>query len=187
MVTLYGEAPMSIAPGNGRAEGDFSRLRASDTDRDRAVDVLKSAFAEGRLTKDEYDDRMTRIFTARTYGELGVLTSDLPVGPLGTVLPRPPPMYLPPRSTNGLAIASLVLALAQPFALGLTTIPAVICGHMARRQIRRTGEAGMGMATVGVTFGWIGIAFLTIIAVVAIVAAATAAPHAVQQSVVPRP
>ncbi len=173
---------MSIAPGNGRADGDFSRLRASDTDRDRAVDVLKSAFAEGRVTKDEYDDRMTRIFTARTYGELGVLTSDLPVGPLGTVLPRPP-MYLPPRSTNGLAIASLVLALAQPFAFGLTTIPAVICGHMARRQIRRTGEAGLGMATVGVTFGWIGIALLTILLTAIIVAVATAAPHAVT----PRP
>ena len=178
---------MSIAPGNGRADGDFSRLRASDTDRDRAVDVLKSAFAEGRVTKDEYDDRMARIFTARTYGELGVLTSDLPVGPLGTVQPRPVPMYLPPRSTNGLAITSLVLALAQPFTLGLTAIPAVICGHTARHQIRKSGEAGMGMATAGVTFGWIGIAFLTIIVTAIIVGLATAASHGSPPQIGPPP
>jgi uncharacterized membrane protein len=169
---------MSIAPGNGRPDGDVSRLRASDSDRDRAVDVLKSAFAEGRLTKDEYDDRLNGIYASRTYGELGVLTSDLPVGPLGAMPQRVPgPVYLPPRPTNGLAIASLVLALAQPFALGITTIPAVVCGHMARRQIRRTGESGMGMATVGVVFGWIGIAFLTVIVTAIIVAVATAASH----------
>jgi uncharacterized membrane protein len=177
---------MSIAPGNGRPDGDFSRLRASDTDRDRAVDVLKSAFAEGRVTKDEYDDRMARIFSARTYGELTMLTSDLPVGPLGAVAHRPMPMYLPPRPTNGLAITSLILALAQPFTLGLTTIPAVICGHTARRQIRKSGEAGMGMATVGTTFGWIGLAFLTIIVAAIVVAVATAA-HTPPAHVVPGP
>ncbi len=169
---------MSIAPGDGRADGEFSRLRASDTDRERAIDVLKSAFAEGRLTKDEYDDRVAKIYASRTYGELGVLTSDLPVGPLGTMPHRPHgPVYIPPRPTNGLAIASLILSIAQPFTAGLTTIPAVVCGHMARRQIRRSGEAGMGMATVGVTFGWIGVAFLALIVAAIVVAVATAAPH----------
>ncbi len=178
---------MSIAPGNGRAAGDVARLRASDTDRERAVDVLKAAFAEGRLSKDEYDDRMTRIFASRTYGELSVLTCDLPAGPLGTVLPAPQPMYLPPRGTNGLAIAALVLGLAQPLTFGITTIPAAVCGHMARRQIRRTGESGMGMATVGLTFGWIGIAFMAIVATAIIVAVATAAPHAVVHQPMPGP
>ncbi len=163
---------MGIAPGYGPHGGDVGRLRASDTDRERAVDVLKSAFAEGRLTKDEYDDRMARIFASRTYGELGALTCDLPTGPLGTVLPAPP-MHYPARGTNGLAIASLILGLAQPL-FGITTIPAVVCGHMARRQIRRTGESGKGMATVGLTFGWIGLALIMI----TIVAAATAATHA---------
>ena len=166
---------MGIAPGYGPHAGDGGRLRASDTDRERAVDVLKSAFAEGRLTKDEYDDRMARIFASRTYGELGALTCDLPTGPLGTVLPAPP-MHYPPRGPNGLAIASLILGLAQPL-LGITTIPAVVCGHMARRQIRRTGEPGMGMATVGLTFGWIGLALIMTIAGAAIVAVAAAATH----------
>lgn len=35
-------------------------LRASTADRERAVDVLKAGFAEGRLTKDEYDDRVSQ-------------------------------------------------------------------------------------------------------------------------------
>jgi uncharacterized membrane protein len=174
---------MSTAPGNGSAGGDVGRLRASDTDRERAVDVLKSAFAEGRLTKEEYDDRTARIFASRTYGELGALTSDLPAGPLGTFSPAGPPMqyprHYPHRGTNGLAIASFILSLAQPFALGLTTIPAVICGHLARREIRRTGEGGMGMATVGLTFGWIGVALMAIIAAAIIVGVASAAPHAI--------
>lgn len=43
---------------------------ASDTDRDLAAQVLNQAFAEGRLTPDEHNDRTTRAFTARTHGEL---------------------------------------------------------------------------------------------------------------------
>ena len=57
-------------------------MRASSADRERAVDVLKAGFAEGRLTQDEYDDRMGRAYAARTYGELAALTSDLPAGVL---------------------------------------------------------------------------------------------------------
>jgi Domain of unknown function (DUF4190) len=59
------------------------------------------------------------------------------------------------RPTNGLAIAALVCGIAQ-FAVGITFIPAIICGHMARRQIRQTGEAGDGMALAGLILGYIG-------------------------------
>ena len=59
------------------------------------------------------------------------------------------------RQTNGLAVAALVCGIAQ-FAVGLTFIPAIICGHMARRQIRQTGEAGDGMAIAGLILGYIG-------------------------------
>lgn len=55
--------------------------------------------------------------------------------------------------TNGLAIASLACGLAQ-FAFGpLATIPAIVCGHMARSQIKRTGEQGAGLALAGFTLG----------------------------------
>ncbi|MFG2372487.1 DUF1707 domain-containing protein [Streptomyces sp. NPDC048504] len=53
-------------------------LRASHADRDRVVDVLTGAAGDGRLTADELDERVEAALTARTMGELAVLTADLP-------------------------------------------------------------------------------------------------------------
>lgn len=53
-------------------------LRASHEDRDRVVDLLRVAAGDGRLTSDELDARLERALSARTYGELAVLTEDLP-------------------------------------------------------------------------------------------------------------
>jgi hypothetical protein len=64
----------------------------------------------------------------------------------------------PQTSTNGFAIASMVLGIVWLFGLG--SILAVIFGHIARRQIRTRGESGGGMAMAGVVLGWIGVAFL---------------------------
>jgi hypothetical protein len=55
------------------------QLRASDADRDRAVETLAGAAAEGRLTLAEYSERTGAALSARTVGELTVLTADLPV------------------------------------------------------------------------------------------------------------
>ncbi|MET7569219.1 DUF1707 domain-containing protein [Streptomyces sp. NPDC005492] len=54
-------------------------LRASHADRDRVVDVLTGAAGDGRLTAEELDERVEAALTARTLGELAVLTADLPV------------------------------------------------------------------------------------------------------------
>ena len=134
------------------------RLRASTADRERAVDVLKAGFAEGRLTKDEYDDRVCKAYAARTYADLGMVTADLPGGQMMAPYGQP---YLPPyvpvrRRTNSLAVASLICGLSQPF-LGVTTIPAIILGYAARGQIRRSGEDGNGLATAGLVLGWVGL------------------------------
>ncbi|MEV0642919.1 DUF1707 domain-containing protein [Streptomyces sp. NPDC050619] len=53
-------------------------LRASHADRDRVVDVLSIAAGDGRLTAEELDERVEAALTARTMGELAVLTADLP-------------------------------------------------------------------------------------------------------------
>lgn len=50
-------------------------LRAAHADRERAVDVLKSAFVQGRLTKDEFDARISRALAARTCAELTAITA----------------------------------------------------------------------------------------------------------------
>jgi hypothetical protein len=58
--------------------GEQGRLRASHADRDQAIDVLKAAFVQGRLTKGEFDLRVGRVFASRTYADLGALTADIP-------------------------------------------------------------------------------------------------------------
>ena len=72
--------------------------------------------------------------------------------------------YQAPTPTNTLAIVSLVLAI-----LGLTFLPllasicAVVCGHISRGQIKRTGEGGSGLATAGLVIGYVSIALFVII------------------------
>lgn len=53
------------------------RLRASDADRDQVATVLQTAYAEGRLTVDEHEERLGAALTAKTFGELSQLTADL--------------------------------------------------------------------------------------------------------------
>jgi hypothetical protein len=148
-------------------------MRAASADRERAVDVLKAGFAEGRLTQDEYNERMNRAYVARTYAELTALTADLPAG--ATPMAYPMPVYQPPVSTNSLARASLVLGVAEFFTMGLTAIPAIICGHMAKREMRQTGQRGDGLATSGLVLGYMAVIFWGILIVLSIVGAVISA------------
>jgi hypothetical protein len=60
------------------------------------------------------------------------------------------------RETNRLAVLSLVSALVSWVVLpGVAAVIAVILGHLARRQIRETGEQGGGLALVGLLLGYI--------------------------------
>jgi hypothetical protein len=58
----------------------YGHMRASLVDREQAIDTLKAAFAQGRLTKDELDERVARALVPLTYAELASLTDDLPPG-----------------------------------------------------------------------------------------------------------
>ena len=69
-------------------DGDRGRLRASDADRDRVLELLNVAYSEGRLSKDEYDGRLENTFSARTYADLDQIVIDLPVA-WATVAPVP--------------------------------------------------------------------------------------------------
>jgi Domain of unknown function (DUF1707) len=80
-------------PGAERAAMAVGRahLRASDADREQMIDVLKAAFVQGRLTKDELDARVARTLTSRTYAELAAVTIGIPAAPARTQpSPRPP-------------------------------------------------------------------------------------------------
>ena len=54
-------------------------IRASDADRERVVEMLRRNTAEGRISADEFDERMTAAYNAKTIGALAELTTDLPV------------------------------------------------------------------------------------------------------------
>jgi hypothetical protein len=59
---------------------DRRRLRASDDDRDQVAALLNGAFVQGRLTKAEFDLRVTQVFASRTFADLDALTADIPAG-----------------------------------------------------------------------------------------------------------
>jgi Domain of unknown function (DUF1707) len=86
-MAMTGELPSA---GDGRGAGARPELRASHDDRDRAVEILRVAAGDGRLTAAELDERLDAALTARTNGELAVLTADLPAvgSPLGGVAPQ---------------------------------------------------------------------------------------------------
>ena len=150
---------MTAEPGYGAGVGR-AQMRASTVDRDRAVELITRAYTEGRLSKEEHDARVERAMTSGTFADLDSVVIDLPGG-----RPSPPPA---PPATNTLAIISLSCGIGQLIGGIFATIPAIICGHIARGQIRRTGENGAGMALAGVILGYVGLA-LTVIAIVAVV------------------
>lgn len=134
-------------------------MLASHADRERAVDVLRAGFGEGRLEKGEFDRRVERVYAARTVGELALLVADLPLGPV----PQPAPVTVVPRTflpqpvprTNGKAVGAAICGVLCLPTFGLTGIPAVVLGHTARTEIRRTGESGDGLALTGLVLGWL--------------------------------
>ena len=67
------------------------------------------------------------------------------------------PGYAPTSQTNGMAVASLVAGIVgwSVFPL-IASIAAVVLGHIARAQIRRTGEQGGGLALAGLILGYTG-------------------------------
>ena len=73
-------------------------LRAAQADREQAITVLKAAYAQGRLTKDELEARVGQALASRTYAELAALTADIPADSLtaspaaaGSAAGGPPP------------------------------------------------------------------------------------------------
>jgi Domain of unknown function (DUF1707) len=122
-----------VAAGHGR-------FRASDADRERAIETLKVAFAQGRLTRDDLDQRAGRAWLARTYAELAGATANIPARSRPARRPRPrgpgrsdwpPPALAAPaagrRPANHWAFT---------WALGLATImlPVMIAAALRERS-----------------------------------------------------
>ena len=89
----------------------------------------------------------------------------LPAGPFGG-LPWHPATPPRPRMRR-LATPPLACAVAGPLTAGITAVPAIIFGHMARRRVRRTGERGFAGATAAVVLGWLTVLIAAVTAVLA--------------------
>ena len=69
---------MDPATGDGEPAAG---IRASDAERDATLERLSAATGDGRLTLEEFSQRMDRATTAKTRAELDRLVADLPIGP----------------------------------------------------------------------------------------------------------
>ena len=83
-------------PGDHSAADAAGRGRpgVSPAGREQVIEVLKTAFAQGRLTMDEFGTRIDQAFTSQTYAELTAVTADLPAGLMAV---RPPRQLARPR------------------------------------------------------------------------------------------
>jgi Domain of unknown function (DUF1707) len=80
-------------------------LRASRADRERVIDLLKTAFVQGRLARDEFDARIGQVLASRTYAELAAATADIPAA-----LIEAPPPRLPARTRGRVSLNTAITA-----------------------------------------------------------------------------
>jgi hypothetical protein len=134
------------------------RMRIADSDRDRAAAQLRDYYAEGRLTSEELDERVTAALNARTAGDLRRLMSDLPSPAPAASGPSAPPYGASPwagRRRRGprllpilllLLVAAILLpggwvffALIKVFLLFwlLVAVAGLVAGMVFRHRARR--------------------------------------------------
>jgi DUF1707 SHOCT-like domain len=137
----------------GKRENDMAAattrrgsLRASHADRDHMLEVLKIAFVQGRLTKDEFDMRVGQTLAARTYAELAVLTADIPAGLLGAQSPPKPARAQPPHPENKVVNSCACAALA----LLVLSVP-LLTGHFELFFVLVAAMMGALFAAAGQT------------------------------------
>ena len=139
-------------------------LRASDADREATVERLRVAGMEGRLDTDELEERIESAYASRWCSELEALTLDV-TPPPARLHPLAPVFVRPSRRPNGLAIASVVVGVLWMWWLG--SVAAVVMGHIALRQIDRSGgtQIGRGAAVAGLAVGYFALTVLLAIIV----------------------
>ncbi len=153
-------APPSRTNDQGPSWAIDDRIRTSDADRERATARLRDHFAEGRLTREELDGRVTAALNARTAGDLRRVMADLPEPPSvlqqarsmqpaavpHPVLGRRGPLLLPPLVTLVLLAVLLITGGGWPFpaffevalVFALITCAAtIIAAARFRRRMRR--------------------------------------------------
>jgi hypothetical protein len=133
-----GEAAMTTGP-RDELEAGRGHLRASHADREQVIGVLKVAFVQGRLDRDEFDLRVSQTLASRTYAELAAVTGDLPAGLAVAQKPAPARGSVNKKKKAVAALTSATLAIAgilvaapsipdgSPFAVPVTLVFCLLC------------------------------------------------------------
>jgi Domain of unknown function (DUF1707) len=120
-------SPREVVQTRCRPRASRGRLRASRADRERVMDTLKAAYVYGLVTKDEFDERVSQTFAARTYAELAMITADIPAG-----LPAAPPSLRPsPTRANHPVAANVTAADRALMAIGYVADLAMLASVFA--------------------------------------------------------
>jgi Domain of unknown function (DUF1707) len=145
---VFGKALVMPMPGDRIAAAD-GRPVASHADLEEAIELLKAAFVQGRLTKDEFGTRVERALASQTYAELTEVTADLPAGPMQA------------RPARQLARTRPRLSMNSALSAGAFVMLAALVGMLA--AIVSHSEIGVISAAVGITIVGV-LAFGTMIA-----------------------
>ena len=130
-------------PGNEKAAA-AGGLRASSTDREQVIELLKVAFAQGRLAKDDFDVRVGQVLASRTYAELDAVTAGIPAGVAEVKPPRTRALKPAHRTAKVAAWSTGVIA---PLTVLLGAI-AILTGNVALLAL-----SGFAF-TVAAAVGW---------------------------------
>ncbi|MFE3859336.1 DUF1707 domain-containing protein [Streptomyces goshikiensis] len=125
-----GASAAPVLPGQPGQPVAAPALRASDADRERVVERLRDAVAEGRLDMEEFQERLEAAYASRTYAELEPLTRDLPAvggAPAGAAVAAGPGQEQAawPERIGGAGTSSTAVAVMSGFQRkGQWTVPA---------------------------------------------------------------
>ena len=123
----------------------YQGLRLSDADRQQALEVLGEHFAQGRLDRDELDERSDAVWSAKTHGDLSPLFADLPGSEAGSPPPRVRlrgPAGLRRAIGPALAVLGVLTVLTHlPFVL-LAVGVWLLLGHRRWHQHRAAWDRG---------------------------------------------
>jgi threonine/homoserine/homoserine lactone efflux protein len=144
-------------------------LRASDADREAVVGRLQRAATEGRLDPDELEERLTATYASKYCSDLDGLVADItpPAAAPAPVASRPV-FVAPRRQTNPLAVVSLVTSMVWMWWFG--SVAAIVCGHVALRQINRSGgrQGGRGLAVGGLVIGYLSVLIAALVLLISL-------------------
>jgi len=142
---------------------DHPAMRASDDERDETVELLRAHMLAGRLSSEEFDDRVGEACRAKTFADLDRAMRELP--PRREPAPVPAaPVFVKPARTDGGATTALVLAISALVLFVITfgfasvlTLPLASAACLLGRDSGGRAGGGSGTARAGYLLGLVGI------------------------------